>query len=153
MMKFRARQSLLLAFAVSVVLAFASTGSAAENGLAVSKAWMRFVLPSRPAAGYFTLANTTSKAVLLVGASSPACGTLMLHKSVVEKDGAERMVMVKSIAVPAHGNLSFAPGGYHLMCMDPAKTMTPGGKVPVTLRFDDKHTLTAEFLVRNAAGK
>ena len=88
----------------------------------------------------------------VIGAASPACGMLMLHRS-VEQGGQERMVSVTSVPVPAQGKVSFAPGGYHLMCMSPAAAMRPGRSVPVTLRFAGGGSLTASFPVRNATGK
>ena len=105
-------------------------------------------MPSLPAAGYFTLINTTAAPARLVGAASPACGTLMLHKS-VSGNGEENMLMVPGVTIPAHGRLQFAPGGYHLMCMSPGPAMTPGKSVPVTLRLANGET----FPVRGATGK
>ena len=129
-----------------------AAAQAAEPGLVISKPWMRTVVPTRPAAGYFTLTNDTAKPHALVGASSPACGMLMLHKSVHE-NGQERMVMVKTIPVAAHKSVTFAPGGYHLMCMSPSHAVTPGSAVAVTLRFADGGTVTADFPVRGATGR
>jgi copper(I)-binding protein len=44
----------------------------AEQMLRISDPWMRFIMPSHPAAGYFTLSNATSEPRTLVGATSPA---------------------------------------------------------------------------------
>lgn len=134
----------LMSFAL--VAAFAAT--AAEQGVTVTNSWFRFIMSARPAAGYFTLSNDSGTPRVLVGAASPACGTLMLHRS-LPQGGHERMVMVKSASVPAHGEVKFAPNGYHLMCMSPSKDMAPGHSVPVTLRFQDGATLAAEFPVRS----
>jgi periplasmic copper chaperone A len=125
---------------------------AAPSPLLVSGQWFRLIMSSRPAAGYFTLSNETDTPQRLIGAASPGCGMLMLHKS-VSKNGEESMVMVPSVAVPAHGNVQFAPGGYHLMCMSPTPLMKPGRSVPVTLRFENGETLNARFPVRGATGK
>jgi copper(I)-binding protein len=124
---------------------------AEEAGMTLSGAWVRSVVPSRPAAGYFILRNNTGSHRKLVSASSPACGMLMLHLS--KHEGGEHMTMVDSVDVPAHGAVSFAPGGYHLMCVKPANRVKPGGIVEVTLTFDDGGTLTADFPVRNAKGE
>ena len=132
-----------------------SAGAAAladEPGLSVSAPWMRLVVPSRPAAGYFTLENDTAKATALTGAESPACGSLMLHRS-LHQDGTDRMVMVRSVPLPPHGRVTFAPGGYHLMCMAPSAAVRPGKTVPVTLHFADGATLTTDFPVRGATGR
>jgi periplasmic copper chaperone A len=109
-------------------------------------------MPSIPAAGYFTLSNTTAAPRRLVGAASPACGMLMLHRS-VDQNGEEQMMAVSSVLVPGHGMVRFAPGGYHLMCMLPGPAMRPGKSVPVTLRFSDGKTLSANFPVRGATGR
>jgi len=61
--------------------------------------------------------------------------------------------MVDSVDVPAGGSVSFAPGGYHLMCVQPAERVKPGNIVQMTLTFDDGGTLTADFKVRNAKGE
>jgi periplasmic copper chaperone A len=129
-----------------------SAARADEPGLVISQAWMRLIIPSRPAAGYFILSNPAGRARMLVGAASPGCGDLMLHRTVSD-NGQERMEMVESVPVPAHGEVKFAPGGYHLMCMSPTAAATPGGSVPVTLRFQDGFSLTANFAVRGATGE
>jgi hypothetical protein len=126
--------------------------SASEPGVTLSKPWMRMVITSRPVAGYFSVSNDSDQAHQLVGASSPDCGALMLHQS-TSKGGVERMAMLKSVPVPAHGSVSFAPGGYHLMCMSPAPDVKVGSLVPVTLRFEDGGTLSANFPVRGPIGK
>jgi copper(I)-binding protein len=113
---------------------------------------MRLIIASRPAAGYFTLRNDTDGAVELIGASSPACGSIMLHQSRTVR-GVDQMLPVKSISVPAHGTVRFAPGGYHLMCMSPGSTMKVGVSVAVTLKFAGGQTATAAFPVEGPAGK
>jgi len=122
--------------------------TANEAGMTLSHAWVRSVVPTRPAAGYFTLSNNTGEDRKIVSASSPACGMMMLHRS---QGG--RMAMVDSADVPAHGSVSFEPGGYHLMCMKPGDQVKPGGMVKMTLTFDDGGTLTVDFPVRDAKGE
>jgi hypothetical protein len=130
----------------------AAGAAAAAAGISVEKPWMRFVIKSRPAAGYFTLKNDTGSAIDLVGASSSACGMMMLHQS-KEVNGVEKMLPVKSVSVPPHGSVSFATGGYHLMCMSPGSTIAVGALVPVTLKFADGTTVTAQFPVKGTGAK
>ncbi len=125
---------------------------AAEQGLTLSGAWVRSLVPSRPAAGYVTVKNDTDKDRKVVSASSPDCGMLMLHQS-MHKNGVDKMMMVESVDVPAHGSVSFAPGGYHLMCMKPGDKVKPGNTIKMTLTFDDGGALTGDFRVRNAKGE
>jgi len=139
-------------FLVVAINAFAATG------LTVTNAWMRALPSSVPSGGYFTLHNPGSTPVILTGASSPACGMLMLHKTSGMDDmsgmsGMAKMEDVTEVAVPAGGTLSFTPGGYHLMCMNASALLKPGARVPVTFAFKDGTSLKATFAVRNAAGK
>jgi copper(I)-binding protein len=129
-----------------------AAAAAAAPGLAVSDGWFRALPGTLPSGGYFTLRNSGAKKMVLTGADSPACGTLMLHKS-QSKGGLAAMDMVSSVDLPPGGGVSFAPGGYHLMCMDAKPVLKIGATVPVTLTFQDGGRLTANFAVRNAAGK
>ena len=137
------------ALAALLLLAGASAALAASADLTVEQPWMRFIIKSRPAAGYFTLHNNGGAAVQLTGAASSACGMLMLHQS-KEVNGVEKMLPVKSVTVPAHGVIAFAPGGYHLMCMQPKAAMQVGASVPVTLTFAGGAKVSAQFPVKGA---
>ena len=112
-------------------------------------AWLRVLPAGQPAGGYVTLRNEGDAAASLVGASSPRYGHVMLHKSSTE-GGMGRMSMVDALAVPAHGRVALAPGGYHLMLMHAGTAVVPGDRVPVTLRFADGSTLAVDFLARPA---
>lgn len=128
----------------------ACTSALAAPPITISQPWFRYIVPQTPAGGYMTLRNTSAHPEVLTGAHSPACGMLMLHRS-ESSGGADRMVHVPSVAVPPHGTLSFAPGGYHLMCMQPR--MRPGENVAVTLTFQGGQTVSAAFPVFGPAGK
>ena len=139
---------------VKFVLPLLFTVAAAPAGaadLAVSNAWFRALPGGLPAGGYFSLQNSGSAPLELTGAKSSACKTLMLHQS-TENNGMSRMNDVRSLTVPAGGSITFAPGGYHLMCMNPTAAMTPGKSVPVSLLFSNGTQTEANFAVKNAAG-
>lgn len=141
------------AAASTIVVGFyALMAPANAAGVAISNAWFRALPSGQPAGGYFTMENSGAAPVELVAAQSTACGMLMLHKS-VSSSGTSRMEDVKSVSVPAGGTVSFAPGGYHLMCMNPGVAMAPGKFVSVTLIFSDGNKAHANFAVKNAAGK
>jgi hypothetical protein len=137
---------------IPALVLFAAAPALAAAPLEVSDAWIRAMPADIPSGGYFTLHNRSAKDVALTGASSPACGSLMLHKSEMT-GGMSSMHHVDEVDVPGGGSIAFAPGGYHLMCMQATSAITPGVKVPVTLLFKDGSKLTVSFAVRNAAGK
>jgi len=116
----------------------------------VSDAWFRSLPAGIPAGGYFIAHNGGRTNLAITGASSPACGMLMLHES-SDKGGMSGMAMVEKVPLPAGGEARFTPGSFHLMCMQPK--MTIGGKVSVALTLSDGSSVTAPFAVRDAKGK
>lgn len=138
---------------VLAAAAGASTPPPMSGHVAVTHAWFRALPANLPAGGYFDLKNTDSlRAAVLTGAELPACGMLMLHRS-SDKNGVGSMEDVESVEAPPSGTIKFAPGGYHLMCMDPTPAMKIGASVPVTLKFRDTSIKTVTFAVKNAKGQ
>ena len=127
-------------------------GVANAGTVSVSGGWIRALPANVPSGGYFNLSNDSGKRIVLTGAASPACGMLMLHKSDTT-GGMASMSDVAGIAVAVGARLSFAPGGYHLMCEDPTGAVKPGANVPVELQFSDKTSVRVPFAVKDARGK
>lgn len=138
--------------ATGAAMVIGTAAFAADPGLSVTDGWLRVIIAGRPAAGYFTLRNDGAMPRVLNGAHSPACGSLMLHRS-THAGGQERMEKVATATVPAHGTLRFTPGDYHLMCMQPTAAVRPGASVPVTLTFADGGSVVSTFAVRGARGE
>jgi copper(I)-binding protein len=147
------RGSKTVAFGVIALASLVVTASTAAvaGDITIDKPWLRFIIKDRPAGGYFSLHNETDRKIELTGASSSSCGMMMLHQS-KEMGGVDKMLPVKSVTVPAHGTLSFTPGSYHLMCMNPQSTVTVGGTAPVILRFSDGQTISADFPIKGPGG-
>lgn len=138
--------------AIATLFLVVAVSAAKAEDLTVTDAWIRALPGSMPAGGYFTLHNGGAKKAVLTGAESPGCGMIMLHRSETMGDIGS-MTDVTSVDVAAGGTLKFAPGGYHLMCMDAKSAIKPGNKVQVTLAFADGRHTTANFQVRNVTGK
>jgi len=138
----------VILFAAAALLVAPSPASA--GNLAVRGAWFRLLPAGLPAAGYFKLQNQSGKAAVLTGAETAACGTTMLHKT-EHMGGMDQMSMVDSVEIGAGETFEFRPGGFHLMCMNPA--LKTGTAVSVTLHFADGSSLKAMFEVRGATGK
>jgi copper(I)-binding protein len=136
---------------ITFVFSLLAGGAAQAGSVTVTDGWIRALPSKAPAGGYFTLSNDSGRHMVLNGASSPVCGMLMLHKTDTAS-GMASMNDVTEIPIAVGAHLSFAPGGYHLMCMDPTSAVEPGNKVPVTLIFLDGTKVTTEFAVRNATG-
>lgn len=149
----RSMNSNMLHVAAMAALALVVSAALAEaSEVKLTDGWIRALPSGLPAGGYFTLHNDGAKPMTLTGAQSKACGMLMLHKS-DSMGGMMHMEDVAKVDVPAHGTLTFAPGGYHLMCMDPSADIKPGKTVSVTLTFSDGSSATSPFAVRTASGQ
>jgi copper(I)-binding protein len=122
---------------------------AGQAPVMVSHPWFRYLLPQIPAGGFMTLKNNTAQPIILTGVQSPACGMAMLHRS-VNKSGMDMMTAVKSVTIPAHGEFRFAPGGYHVMCMQPK--MSVGTSVSVTFMFEKHKPIRVPFPVEGPNG-
>lgn len=130
---------------------YGTMASAASNPATVTQAWLRAIPGNAPAGGYFTLTNPSDKPLTLTGASTPACGSTQLHMT--HKMGSMvHMMEITKVDIPAKGKFDFAPGGHHIMCMEP-KALKPGSKIDVTLQFSDGTSLTVPFAVKSATGK
>lgn len=122
-----------LAFLLTLLPAAHSDGPP----VVASKVWIRAAAPGVSVlGGYLTLANSTDKAVQLTAVESPDFASVEMHRSFV-KDGMDGMEPVASVDVPAHGSAEFKPGGYHLMLMQPKKTLQAGDMVSLSLTFSD----------------
>jgi hypothetical protein len=143
---------LLAAGALAMVLVTGARVFGASPPLvSASGAWIRWLPGSIPAAGYVTLQNGGDHAVTLVGASTRDYAAVMFHAS-RNQDGVERMLPIGTVRIEPHSHVTFAPQGLHMMLMQPARSIEPGDRVVLTLRFADGLSLPVEFEVRKPDG-
>ena len=135
-----------------LLLAAILTAHAGPPPVTVSEARVRWLPGDLPMAGYFGIVSHAPGPLRLVGASSPAFGEVMLHRS-REASGMARMESVHGVTLNPDLPFVFAPGGYHLMLMQRKRELQPGDEVPVTLEFSDGETLTVRFTVVGARGQ
>lgn len=127
-------------------------GSALAADLTVSNPWVREAPPGARALGAFmVVSNAAGAEHLLVGARSAAFDKVELHRTYME-GGMAKMAPVPGIAIPAKGEIAFAPGGLHLMLIGPREALKAGDKLEITLEFKDGTTLPVSFDVRKGEG-
>jgi periplasmic copper chaperone A len=137
----------------AAVVALAATGNISahaadsKQAIGVQNAWVRWLPNNLPAAAYVTLTNSSDKPVDLVDISSADYGMAMLHQT-VSNGSTQKMVMVDKLTVPAHGQASIAPGGYHVMLEEAKRKIAPGDTVHLKLQFSDGETVDAPFAVK-----
>lgn len=102
-------------------------------------------------AGYFTIDNGTGQAMTLQSVSSPQFGSVGMHETRTE-NGMSGMHELSALEVPAHSKVAFAPGGKHLMMMEPKSPVTDGARIPVTLSFTAADGTASKIEATFAAG-
>jgi len=136
------------------VLLLCSTASAREGAaVQVRDPWVRWLPGDLPAAGYLTLVNSGAMPVQLIGASCDDYGSVSLHQSRLQ-GGTSEMSPVEAVSVKAHSSLDFAAAGYHLMLMQPKRSLKPGNRIVITLEFASMAPIAVQFelLAPNASG-
>ncbi|TAD74034.1 MAG: copper chaperone PCu(A)C [Sphingomonadales bacterium] len=126
------------------------TEPAAAAGLSVSNA--RVVLPpvsGNPAAVYFDLTFAGQPGVTLEAVTVEGAGMTMIH-DYVESAGTMEMTMADPVELAEGTPVSFAPGGLHVMAMEPSDVLKVGGTAKVTLTLSDDTTVTVDAPVRAA---
>jgi copper(I)-binding protein len=112
----------------------AATATAAAPTICATAAWARATAPGiATGAIYLTITNAGDIPDDVLSASSPAAASVELHQHVMHADGGMAMVHVDRLEVPAHGSVTCAPGGYHLMLFNLTHALVAGTRVPVTL--------------------
>ncbi len=121
---------------------------AAGNALSVHQPWVQAGPPvAKVLAGYLELRNSGDKPLVITGAHSPAFRLVEIHRSEMH-NGMMRMIRVPRLTIPAHGKMTLAPGGYHLMLIGPKKPLKPGESIKITLKLHSGKTFDITMPVR-----
>ena len=123
-----------------------STGSAAKN-IEISEAWVGLMPPTMAMnAGYFSLSNLTDKPIELVSVTSPAYGSIQIHRSQL-LNGIASMKMLPTLTIQPHQQVQFESGGLHLMMRKPITAMSLGDSAAVQLHFKNGTSVHVEMPV------
>lgn len=135
-----------------MLLALAGTPASACGDLTVSEAWVRAAPPTASVmAGYLTLGNNSDQPVTVTAASSPTFERVEMH-DMTHENGVMRMRKLEQIEVAPGGTAELAPGGRHLMLIQPKRTFAAGDEIEVTLTLCGEHAQTVRLPVREAGG-
>ncbi|WP_137820356.1 copper chaperone PCu(A)C [Pseudomonas sp. 2FG] len=119
--------------------------------LRIEHPWSREMPANAPtAAAYFVVHNQGTSAERLLGADTPAAGKAELHEH-LHQNGLMKMQHVPSVTIPAGGETTFAPMGYHLMLFNLKRQLRDGERFPLTLHFERTGDVTVEVAVQKEA--
>lgn len=147
------RRLLALGFAVLLTGAAAQAQELKFGGITVVTPWARATPGGAKVGGaYLELKAAAGIEDRLVGAKSPAAGSVEIHNHISE-GGIMKMRRVDGIKLSGGQTVTLKPGGYHLMLMDLKQPLKQGGKLPLTLVFEKAGELAVEATIAPIGAK
>lgn len=124
----------------------------AQAETTIEEAWVRLPPPvADTAAAYMKIENHGDHDVEITSietgiAKSPEFHSMTMH------DGMMNMKKMEKVIVPAHGEISFSPGGNHLMLIGLTRTLKTGEKLMMTLKTSDGESIMVHAEVKDMRG-
>ncbi|SKA32705.1 copper chaperone PCu(A)C [Consotaella salsifontis] len=143
---------------LGAALALASTAASAHDykvgSLHIVHPWARATAPSAEVGGaYMTIENKGKTADRLLGGSTPIAEKAEVH-TMEMVDGVMKMHEVDGgLEIPAGGEASLAPGGYHVMIVGLKQPLKEGERVPLTLKFEKAGSVDVELAIEAFGAK
>jgi periplasmic copper chaperone A len=141
-----------VAFAAGLLLSVVATAHQYSAGtVRIGHPWGRATPPgAQVAGGYLSVTNTGTTADRLLEVRSAAADRVEMHEMFRDADIMRMRRLDHGLAVPAGKTITFAPGGYHLMFVKPARAWAVGDRIKATLVFEKAGKVDVEFAVGDA---
>jgi copper(I)-binding protein len=121
--------------------------SVRASDLQVGNPWVSLPILDEAPAVYFAIANRRDAARRIVGASSPRCERIEIHRAAVQ-DGVMGSVELEEMEIRAGGAVAFAPRGLFLKMIE-SEPLEEGETVPIELELEDGEKLAFEAAVKD----
>jgi len=142
-------------FLIPVVLLLSSVAGCDRHvgpPLEISATTVFAPLPGTHAAvAYMTIKNNTQADIVVGSISSPQFASVMLHETQIT-DGVARMIMRKSLSIPAHSSVVLSDGGLHIMLMNPVQTVELAQPVSLHINYDNAGLVIVSTTVQSRFG-
>lgn len=117
------------------------------GALRINHPWTRATPPgAKNGAAYFRI-NNSGEADELLAASGPELAQRVELHVHLHENGAMMMRQVPKVDVPAKGEVTFKPMGYHVMLIGLKKPLQAGEKWPLTLKFRKAGDVRVDVMV------
>jgi periplasmic copper chaperone A len=136
-----------LAFALALSAAPALAQEIKTGDITIEKPWARATPKgAEVGAGYLTIHNNAAAPDRLTGGTADFAIVEVHEMSMV--GGVMKMRELKDgLAIPAHGSVTLAPNGIHLMFTGLKQPLTKGSVAKATLTFEHAGAIPVEFAV------
>ena len=141
------KHHLALAFALALGAAPALAQEFKAGDITIDKPWARATPKgAEVGAGYLTIHNNGAAPDKLTGGTADFA-TVEIHEMKSENGVMEMRTVTDGLAIPAHGSVGLAPGGYHIMLTHLTHPLTKGDTVKATFNFEHAGSVEVEFNV------
>ena len=138
---------------LAIFFALFSTTLMAADKVVVKNAWIREAPPMmKMLAGYMEIHNMGKNAVMLRSVNCSKFERVEIHRTIIHNGMAE-MKPASNVIINPGKVLTFKPGGYHLMLINPKKPLKAGDKADFTLSLSDGNSLSFTATVKKMSGK
>jgi len=134
--------------AAAVAAPLAQAGDYKLGALTIRQPWSRPAQAGMNGVGFMTIANAGKTPVTLKRMETPAAASVEIHQSAMANGVMTMRELTSGVVIPAGGQITFAPGGYHFMILSLKAAQTVGQKVPATLVFDNGRKVQVELTVQ-----
>jgi copper(I)-binding protein len=147
--------SIVLAAILSLTVVPVIAQEFKAGDITIDKPWSRATPKGTSVgAGYLVIHNHGATPDKLTGGSADFAGEVAVHEMTMD-NGVMRMREMKSgLEIPANGQVTLAPKGYHVMFTDLKRPLKKGESLKATLMFEHAGAIPVEFQVEGvgAAG-
>ena len=136
-----------VALALSLVAAPAFAEEIKAGDLTIEKPWARATPKgAEVGAAYVEIRNAGGEADKLTGGLADFAN-VEIHEMSMQGNVMKMQELKDGLAVPAHGNLKLAPGGFHIMLTGLKHPLVKGETAKLTLTFAHAGAVTVDFPV------
>ena len=137
-----------LYFALTLILLLSACGP--DKGIEVHSAWARPAAQGENGGVYFELHNHGSTPDELTSVSSDVADAVEIHESKMEGD-VMKMEMMTSLPIDAYADMTFEPGGLHVMLVNLHQELKMDDEFEIVLHFKDHEDITVHVIVKDTA--
>jgi periplasmic copper chaperone A len=137
----------ILVFALASVFLLIGCAASAKEGVEVREAWARPAAQGENGAVYFVIRSSTEDEITSV--ASDVAEAAEMHESMGSGDVME-MHLVESVPLGAGEDVSFEPGGLHIMLVRLKQELKPGDTIEITLHFKNHADLKVGVAVKDS---
>lgn len=142
------RCTLLLALLVLGLTVLSACQSGAPGTMSIDDVWVRAAPAGENSAIYFVINNEAGEEDRLLSVEFDKAEVVELHLSKMDAAGNMAMEHQESVDVPKGQQVSFQPGGLHVMLMNLQEDLTEGQELDIVLHFEKAGDVTAKASVR-----